>query len=566
MAVKIKSDFAVNTSTDGFQLVPQIATLANGRFVIIWQDGLDSQSDIRGQVFKGSGAKLGGEILVNTETDGWQSDPTIAALANGHFVVAWTDRDGLMDNGDLLSGDGVYAQDFSASGSKSGGAFLINQTTAYNQNSPAIAALDGGRFALAWDDDELVARIFNGPDDPATGELPVNLITSSNATTLAYNPVITTLSNGNIVIAWQDNTNLTPDTFRGQVFKGTTGARIGDEFQIADSAPSGYALSPTITALDNGRFVAMWKETAFDIYAQIFNKDGSEFTGEFQVDSTAFQGLAPSAAALSDGRFVAVWQDYGADPHFPNSHVISGQVFNANGSKFGDRFLVNKSVPPNQSIPTVAALDGHRFVVTWGDQIAVDDVDIKAAIFGVGDFLKGNGGDNTLLGTDYDDIIRGRNGDDVLKGFGAGDELFGEKGKDKLLGAAGNDMLKGNAGADQLTGGAGKDTETGGGGADRFIFKALSDSTVKKSGRDTITDFKHGQGDRIDLHFIDAKDGPGNQAFSFIGTQAFHNTKGELRYNVSKGVVLGDTDGDGKADFAILVKGVGSLGEADFVL
>ena len=45
----------------------------------------------------------------------------------------------------------------------------------------------------------------------------------------------------------------------------------------------------------------------------------------------------------------------------------------------------------------------------------------------------------------------------------------------------------------------------------------------------------------------------GNQAFSFIGTAAFHGVAGELRYtkDVSDTYIYGDVNGDKTADFAI---------------
>ena len=59
----------------------------------------------------------------------------------------------------------------------------------------------------------------------------------------------------------------------------------------------------------------------------------------------------------------------------------------------------------------------------------------------------------------------------------------------------------------------------------------------------------------------------GNQKFKFIGKHDFHDTKGELRYEDkgAKVVVQGDVNGDGKADFEILVK-LGSLEKGDFIL
>ncbi|MEZ5828543.1 MAG: hypothetical protein R3D01_09310 [Hyphomicrobiales bacterium] len=72
----------------------------------------------------------------------------------------------------------------------------------------------------------------------------------------------------------------------------------------------------------------------------------------------------------------------------------------------------------------------------------------------------------------------------------------------------------------------------------------------------------------IDLRGIDAKKGiSGNQKFKFIGTHDFHDVKGELRCKElgSMVIVQGDVNGDGKADFEILVMAA-SLAKGDFVL
>ncbi|MDF1634408.1 M10 family metallopeptidase C-terminal domain-containing protein, partial [Mycoplana sp. MJR14] len=96
-------------------------------------------------------------------------------------------------------------------------------------------------------------------------------------------------------------------------------------------------------------------------------------------------------------------------------------------------------------------------------------------------------------------------------------------------------------------------------------FKAVSDST--SSSRDTIFDF--GSGDIIDLKAIDANaTKSGNQTFSFIGTDAFSDKAGELRYakSGSNTYVTGDTDGDGKTDFAIHIDKAITLDKGDFLL
>ena len=141
--------------------------------------------------------------------------------------------------------------------------------------------------------------------------------------------------------------------------------------------------------------------------------------------------------------------------------------------------------------------------------------------------------------------------------------LFGGDGNDHLFGGAGKDKLHGGNDDDVLVGGRGKDLLWGDAGLDTFRFESVKDSLPGSGMRDIIKDFE--TGDLIDLEAIDAKAGkPGDQAFKLIGAEGFHHKAGELSY--AGGIVKGDIDGDGKADFEIKIAGHPSLGAGDFVL
>jgi Ca2+-binding RTX toxin-like protein len=162
-------------------------------------------------------------------------------------------------------------------------------------------------------------------------------------------------------------------------------------------------------------------------------------------------------------------------------------------------------------------------------------------------------------------------GDDLFNGVtGTSGKVFGEDGNDTLIGSNTANSLDGGAGMDVIRGGRGKDSLFGGTERDFFDFNSIKDS-LPGSKRDVIQDFQRGNnltGDEIDLSTIDARAGvASNQTFNFIGKQNFHDRKGELRYE-DKGstvIVQGDVNGDGKADFEILVR-VGALGAGDFLL
>ncbi len=207
----------------------------------------------------------------------------------------------------------------------------------------------------------------------------------------------------------------------------------------------------------------------------------------------------------------------------------------------------------------------------WGSDFndrLVDSVQGTIAFDYNAGLFRGFAGDDRLLLGGGDDTGQGDAGQDTILGQNGDDILTGGLGNDSLDGGAGRDRIEGGIGADLLAGGTGADLLTGGTGADRFVFRSIADSTVALAGRDRIADFRRAQGDRIDLSGIDAQVGAGNQAFDFIGGAAFTGARGDLRV-VDAGanvLVLGDVNGDRRADFAVLVLDVPRLIAADFIL
>jgi Ca2+-binding RTX toxin-like protein len=143
----------------------------------------------------------------------------------------------------------------------------------------------------------------------------------------------------------------------------------------------------------------------------------------------------------------------------------------------------------------------------------------------------------------------------VIKGGSGADTLLGRDGDDTLGGGGGDDLLVGGEGDDVLSGEWGRDVLIGGGGVDTFRFGGWSTGTGADA--DRIEDFVSGE-DRIDLSGMDADLwAQGDQAFVFIGGAAFSGTAGELRYGFdgTDTRIQGDLDGDGVADFEILLTG-----------
>ena len=254
------------------------------------------------------------------------------------------------------------------------------------------------------------------------------------------------------------------------------------------------------------------------------------------------------------------------------------------------------------------ANDGYGFYYYWHVfDGAREDAAVSISATNDTDILFGGSGNDALRGLGDDDWLDGGFGIDRMYG-GSGDDTYvvdnardraieAQRGGDDAVrssvsytlattanvetldltgtrdtSATGNTLdntLAGNRGDNRLVGGIGADHLFGEGGADTFQYRAINESTVSNAGRDVIEDFRRAQGDEIDLHLIDADaTSAGNQAFSFIGSQAFGHEAGQLRavYAGANTVVSGDTNGDGRADFAITLRGHIALGSGDFDL
>ncbi len=529
---KAGAEFLVNTTTDRDQDTTAITTLASGGFVIGWTNRIDIDGEfygmsIRAQMFNADGTRAGTELVVNTAAAYWYDDVSLAALADGGFAASWTYAG--EDGGDAM-GTAIHAQRFASDGRKTGAEFLVNTTVEDFQGRSKIAGLDDGRFVVTWSDRsetgesvfdaDIRMQVFNADGTKAGTEVLVN-------TTVVYEQTrstITVLTDGRILIAWEDNQQTggasPSNTLRAQVFN-ADGTRFGTELLLKINT-DGWNYNPAITAVADGLFAITWRDG--DIRAQVFDTNGTAMGQQIIVNTTTNLGqFNPDIDTMADGRLIVTWTDESQTGGDQDAWAVRGQI------------LDPRDAPTNLNGTDLA----DRLVGTaWADR------------------LGGGAGNDTLIGEAGNDRIRGDAGNDSLAGGAGNDTLFGGAGNDRLKGDAGDDRLVGEAGNDKITGGLGRDVMTGGLGADDFIFASAAEIGSGAT-RDIITDFQTGLDD-IDLRALQT-DG------RFIGNAAFTSTAGEVRYSVTTGLVVGDLNGDGVADWTLNIANKAALTAADFL-
>ena len=152
---KVGGELLVDTNGINFaNESPSVVGLKNGGFVVTWEASANfgpdtDDSAMKVQIFDASGNKVGGEIVANTSATEYQKTPVVTELSNGFIVIVWEDHRG--ENGDT-DGTSIKAQVLDANGNRIGGEFLVNSSTAGDQQFPSVAALADGSFIISWSD------------------------------------------------------------------------------------------------------------------------------------------------------------------------------------------------------------------------------------------------------------------------------------------------------------------------------------------------------------------------------------------------------------------------------
>jgi hypothetical protein len=329
--------FDVNDGVEGDQEHPKVALFPSGETVFIWQSRVDGNRDVYARFMNQDRTFATTDIRINEFTADDQKDADVAILPNGNAIVVWASmgQDGSMQ--------GVFGQVFTPQGGRVGAVFQVNATTQYNQQTPAIAALSGGGFIVAWVSENLptlqapgasgapenfanvvvnrihvYARLFDSQGRAMSNEFRVS---SSDA--IASGPDVGSLENGGFSIAWtqrhETDAALSYDVFMRRY--NPAGAPSGSEIRI-NRVNAGPQYRVSLETLGNDH-LAVWTSFGQDGSGEgVFGRFVSD-AGEFLSDDTQFntaetlsKQIHPTLAADGAGKMIAVWTSFRAGTSF----------------------------------------------------------------------------------------------------------------------------------------------------------------------------------------------------------------------------------------------------------
>ena len=194
VGVPLGTEFQINQATLSDQKQPSVAVDTAGRYTIVWTGQDVSGGGVFARQYSAAGP-LGPEFQVNTYTTGDQFLPRVSAGPGGIGVV-WqsTGQDG--------SGAGVYGRLLSPTGVPISGEFQLSSNGVGNQTIPAVAALDNGRYAVAWlhsavsSTPSVFSRLFDSAGSPLRADTLVATQSAMDHVSIAPAPL------GTFVVGW----------------------------------------------------------------------------------------------------------------------------------------------------------------------------------------------------------------------------------------------------------------------------------------------------------------------------------------------------------------------------
>jgi len=375
------SEFAVNdivTATGntqgGYGMYSKVAALADGDYVVAWQNG----GAIYTQLYNPLGQPVGAPVTVTSSAYAGAStgydhsdDFTISATPDGGYLVTWDNSSHSTGYGQLYDSAGnalggpmfMAANDYYGETGVGGWGNVIDHynwssSTQYTQERDSIALSKGGYIVIACDND---GNYYN-----------VNMAILNSNGQLAN----TTINNGtgvDPVIALHD--------YMGHTFNGQVAEIAPDRIAVVycHSTGSGYSLgtgNASGSALEGPNYADMQGSSGSILYMSIFDLtrdangnivDASRVGTEISISNpNGSTNKFPEITALEDGRFAVVWQSEVMAGGITQAHV-EVQVFNSDGSAatgFEQPHDVS-SGSGYQLVPDVTSLPGGGFVVVW---------------------------------------------------------------------------------------------------------------------------------------------------------------------------------------------------------
>ena len=373
-----------NTTTAGSQSAPAVATLPEGKVVVVWEGAGEGDTAGIFARLRDPDSGFGAEFRVNDVTEGTQGEAAVAADAAGNFLVAWSGPS--PTNGGHQD---VFTRLFNATGTALRDEKVLNLQPEGDQSNPAVAAVGLERFAVVFEgkgEEFLAPPAPVSPPDPVEVpapppvDPPIELPIEPPPIEVPIEPPVEPPAE---LVPTQDPAEPTePLSDNDGIFLRYAGLVTDpdpdpEQVLVNASSTDGRQKDPAV-AVSGSKVMVVWSGAGPDdndgVYATTVTgivADPEAFLVNTTTDGS--QG-EPAVVAQATNDFVAVWA--GAGPGDTNGIVLRpldrtppvGEV------------LVNGVTDGNQSHPAVAVSGSGLLTVVWDGPGGPNGVDTDGGI------------------------------------------------------------------------------------------------------------------------------------------------------------------------------------------
>ncbi len=301
------AQFTINANKAGDQMTPAVAMDKDGNFVVVWADDTDGNGlyEIMMRGFDENGKERIKPTLVNTKSDGQQTNPSIAMAPDGRFVVAWEDES------DDAKTPQIFIRGFKADGQQAFDAKNVD-TLAGVRRKPSVGIADNGNFVVTWEDDtdmnemfQIVAKGFNADGTERLKMFTVNTLDNGQQ----LNPTISMNGAGVFYIAYEDDEDANGIyRIKARGYQ-ADGKDLTADMWISDAGED--AVDPVLCVNKNNEIVYAWTAKARnsgDIRRRAYRSGKLEDNHNVNIITAGTQDQ-PAMACTEDGRSGLIWHD-----------------------------------------------------------------------------------------------------------------------------------------------------------------------------------------------------------------------------------------------------------------
>jgi hypothetical protein len=179
------AQFQVNSDNASGQTLPSVTELADGGFLVVWSQ--TSAGEVWGRRFNAAAGPIGNDFQISTAYDTGTFETDAAIGREGSVLVVWADRDEPLPASDALE---IRGRLFDSELTPLGPDFRINTLRDEDQRWPRVADYGPAGFVVTWQSEvasgadqgnSIEARLVTGPNQFDGPQVQFNV--SDSATT-----------------------------------------------------------------------------------------------------------------------------------------------------------------------------------------------------------------------------------------------------------------------------------------------------------------------------------------------------------------------------------------------